>query len=240
MSSENNHNGLGGEQTVAELNRAGMAQPSPTRSFADLVSDDPRLEAMPTDPEERRLVAGIADGIHQALGFLGEDPEREGLSKTPIRVAKAWRFLTQGYEQDAKAILQSAVFNEHYDEMVLVKNIDFYSLCEHHVLPFFGKAHVAYIPDGRIVGLSKLPRVVEVFARRLQVQERLTVQIRDALQEVLKPRGVAVVLEAQHMCVAMRGVQKLNSITTTSAVSGAFESNSKTRAEFMRLIGHSS
>ena len=177
----------------------------------------------------------IAANVRSILTQIGEDPEREGLLKTPERVAKAHQFLTSGYSQDPKAILSKALFHEEYDEMILVKDIELYSLCEHHMVPFFGKAHVAYIPDGKIVGLSKIPRVVDVFARRLQVQERLTMQIRDAINDVLQPKGVAVVIEATHMCMVMRGVQKQHSSTTTSAVSGAFQEE-KTRAEFMRLI----
>lgn len=170
------------------------------------------------------------------LELVGEDPEREGLLKTPERVAKAWQFLTHGYGLDPDEVLRSALFEEDYSEMVLVKDIEVYSLCEHHALPFFGKAHVAYIPNGRIVGLSKIPRVVDVFARRLQVQERLTLQIRDAVERVLQPEGVAVVIEAKHLCMMMRGAEKQNSMTTTSAMSGVFLDNSNTRAEFMRLI----
>jgi GTP cyclohydrolase IA len=170
------------------------------------------------------------------LGGLGENTKREGLLKTPERASKAMQFLTQGYEQDAAKILQGAMFKEDYSQMVIVKDIELYSLCEHHILPFFGKAHVAYIPNGYIVGLSKIPRVVDVFARRLQVQERLTLDIRDVIQETLKPLGVAVVIEASHMCMMMRGVQKQNSKTTTSAFTGEFDTNEKTRAEFLRLI----
>jgi GTP cyclohydrolase I len=170
------------------------------------------------------------------LAGLGEDANREGLLKTPERAAKAMQFLTQGYGQDAAAILKSAMFREDYSEMVLVKDIEVYSLCEHHILPFFGKAHVAYIPNGHIVGLSKIPRVVDVFARRLQVQERLTIEVRDVIQETLNPLGVAVVIEAHHMCMMMRGVQKQNSLTTTSAFTGQFLKN-ETRSEFLRLIG---
>jgi len=169
------------------------------------------------------------------LTQIGEQSDREGLLKTPERAAKAMQFLTQGYEQDPEAILRSAMFREDYSEMVLVKDIEVYSLCEHHLLPFFGKAHVAYIPNGHIVGLSKIPRVVDVFARRLQVQERLTIDIRDSIQETLKPLGVAVVIEARHMCMMMRGVQKQNSVTTTSAFTGEFR-NAETRGEFLRLI----
>ena len=167
---------------------------------------------------------------------LGEDPEREGLLKTPERVAKAFQYMTQGYHLDAHAILNSAKFNEEVSEMIVVKDIEIYSMCEHHMLPFFGKAHVAYIPNGWITGLSKIARVVDVFSRRLQVQERLTIQIKDAIKETLNPLGVAVVVEAQHLCMMMRGVQKQNSVTTTSAFDGEFKNNS-TRSEFLRLIG---
>jgi GTP cyclohydrolase I len=179
----------------------------------------------------------IAENIHAVLGHLGEDPNRQGLLKTPERVAKAYTFITQGYQQDARKILRSAMFDEDYSEMVLVKDIELYSLCEHHMLPFFGKAHIAYIPDGKIVGLSKIPRIVDVFARRLQVQERLTIEVRDAIQETLNPMGVAVVIEASHLCMQMRGVSKQNSVTTTSAFSGVFLEDHKTRKEFISLIG---
>lgn len=168
---------------------------------------------------------------------LGEDVSREGIVKTPERAAKAMQFLTQGYDQDAEQILRSAMFKEDYDEMVIVKDIEVYSLCEHHILPFFGKAHIAYIPNGYIVGLSKLPRVVDVFARRLQVQERLTHDILECINKTLKPKGVAVVIEASHMCMMMRGVQKQNSVTTTSGFRGQFEKN-ETRSEFLRLISN--
>jgi len=178
----------------------------------------------------------IARGVSSTLSAIGEDPSREGLLKTPERVAKAQLFLTQGYGQDAAEILRSAVFEESYDEMILVKDIELYSMCEHHMVPFFGKAHVAYIPDGHIVGLSKIPRVVDVFARRLQVQERLTMQIRTAIEDALNPQGVAVVIEATHLCMVMRGVQKQHSVTTTSSMSGPFLENTHTWAEFMRLI----
>ena len=171
------------------------------------------------------------------LSLLGEDASREGLIKTPERVAKSMQFLPQGYSADPVAILNSAKFKEDYKQIVLVKDIEIYSLCEHHMLPFYGKAHVAYIPNGYITGLSKIPRVVDAFARRLQVQERLTVQIRDCIQETLKPLGVAVVIEAAHMCMQIRGVQKQNSVTTTSAFTGAFLKDIRTREEFMRLIG---
>ncbi len=182
------------------------------------------------------VVRRIAEKYRSILEDLGEDPDREGLQKTPERVAKALQFLTHGYELDPAGILRSAMFNEEYQQMVIVKDIELYSLCEHHVLPFFGKCHVAYIPQGRIVGLSKIPRVVDAFARRLQVQERLTVDVRNCIEETLKPAGVAVVIEAQHMCMIMRGIQKQHSIATTSAFTGEFNTD-KTRAEFMRLIG---
>jgi GTP cyclohydrolase IA len=188
------------------------------------------------DLYSRETTDQVSRKIHDVLEALGEDPEREGLLKTPERVAKAYQFLTQGYRQDPEAILTGALFSEDYSEMIVVRDIEIYSLCEHHMLPFFGRAHVAYIPDGRIVGLSKIPRVVDVFARRLQVQERLTIQIRDAIDDVLKPQGVAVVIEATHLCMVMRGVQKQNSQTTTSAMSGEFLNCAETRAEFMRLI----
>ena len=181
-------------------------------------------------------VRRIAGNYRSILKDLGENPDREGLQKTPERVAKALQFLTHGYELDPAQILRSAMFSEAYQQMVIVKDIELYSLCEHHVLPFFGKCHVAYIPNGHIVGLSKIPRVVDAFARRLQVQERLTVEIRNCIEETLKPVGVAVVIEAQHLCMVMRGIQKQHSIATTSAFTGEFNTD-KTRAEFMRLIG---
>lgn len=177
----------------------------------------------------------IADRYTDILKEIGEDPNREGLLKTPERVAKALQYLTHGYDLNPAEILKSAMFKEEYSQMVIVKDIELYSLCEHHLLPFFGKAHVAYIPNGHIVGLSKIPRVVDAFARRLQVQERLTNEIRDCIQETLKPAGVAVVIECKHLCMSMRGIQKQNSVTTTSAFTGEFV-NEKTRSEFMRLI----
>lgn len=175
----------------------------------------------------------------EVLHLIGEDPEREGLQLTPVRVARSIQFLTQGYEMDGAAILNSAKFKEDYKQMVIVKDIELYSMCEHHMLPFYGKAHVAYIPNGYITGLSKIARVVESYARRLQVQERLTVQIRDCIQNTLNPLGVAVVIEASHMCMQIRGVQKQNSVTTTSAFTGAFLKDIRTREEFMSLIGTS-
>lgn len=182
------------------------------------------------------VTAELATHYKEILKLLGEDPEREGLVKTPERVAKAMQFVTQGYAQDPAEILRSALFHEPYNEMVLVKNIELYSMCEHHVMPFIGKCHVAYIPDVTITGLSKIARVVECFARRLQVQERLTMQIRDCLQETLAPKGVAVVIEAEHTCMSMRGVQKADAVTTTSAFSGIFLSDERTRNEFLHLI----
>ena len=179
----------------------------------------------------------MASMYHRILKLIGEDPEREGLLRTPERVAKAMNFMTTGYSQNPCKIINSAKFKEEYKQMVLVKDIDFYSMCEHHMLPFFGKAHVAYIPNGHITGLSKIARVVEAFSRRLQVQERLTTQIRDCLQDCLNPLGVAVVIEAQHMCMQIRGVQKQNSVTTTSAFTGIFLEQLNTREEFIHLIG---
>lgn len=179
---------------------------------------------------------GIKDKYKNIIEDLGEDTKREGLVKTPERAAKAMQFLTQGYEQDPVEILKGAMFKESYNEMVIVKDIELYSLCEHHILPFFGKVHIAYIPNGYIVGLSKLPRIVDVFSRRLQVQERLTEQILDCINDTLKPQGVAVVIEASHMCMMMRGVQKQNSTTTTSGFRGQFE-KIETRNEFLKLIG---
>ena len=182
------------------------------------------------------LTSKLSGNYSDIIKGLGEDVNREGLARTPERVAKAMQFLTKGYKQDADEILKSALFNEAYSEMVIVKDIEIYSLCEHHMLPFFGKAHIAYIPEGKIVGLSKLPRVVDAYARRLQVQERLTIEIRDCLQRVLKPKGVAVVIECSHMCMQMRGVQKQNSVTTTSAFTGIFLNNESTRKEFISLL----
>ena len=186
------------------------------------------------DPD---TLAALSEHYREILKLLGEDPSREGLLKTPERMAKSMCFLTQGYVQNPGEILLSAKFTEEYKQMVVVKDIELYSMCEHHLLPFYGKAHVAYVPNGYITGLSKIARVVEAFARRLQVQERLTVQIRDCIQEALNPLGVAVVIEANHMCMQMRGVQKQHSVTTTSAFTGIFLSQIQTRQEFMHLIG---
>ena len=194
---------------------------------------------MPYIKEEKydeKVTAEIASHVKEILRLLGEDPEREGLIKTPERVAKSMQFMTQGYDQNGAEIIQKAIFDEEYRQMVIVRDIELYSLCEHHMCPFIGKAHVAYIPNGKITGLSKIARVVETYARRLQVQERLTVQIRNCIDKSLHPLGVAVVIEAQHTCMSMRGVQKSNAITTTSAFSGIFLSSSRTRNEFLELI----
>ena len=188
------------------------------------------------DLYNQEIIKKLAEHYHEIIKLIGENPDREGLMKTPERVAKAMQFLTHGYDLDPDAIILSAMFNEDYKEMVIVKDIEIYSMCEHHMLPFFGKAHVAYIPNKHIVGISKIPRVVDAFARRLQVQERLTREIKESLMRTLNPLGVAVVIEAQHMCMSMRGIQKQNSVTTTSDFSGAFTSD-KTRAEFVHLIG---
>ncbi len=189
------------------------------------------------DRFDDKTTSKLTTKYEEILGLLGENGQREGLKDTPRRVAKAMQFLTQGYGTDPSDILKSAIFHEDYSEMVIVKDIELFSMCEHHMLPFIGKAHVAYIPDGRITGLSKIARVVEGFARRLQVQERLTVQIRDCIQDTLKPLGVAVVIEALHLCMVMRGVQKQHSVTTTSAFTGGFMQSDKTREEFIHLIG---
>jgi GTP cyclohydrolase I len=204
-----------------------MAQDNQTNGYEKIDRyDAPKVERM-------------SERVRGLLEELGEDPQREGLAKTPERVAKALQYLTHGYGLDPTQILRSAMFREEYQQMVIVRDIEVYSLCEHHMLPFFGKAHVAYIPNGYIVGLSKIPRVVDAFARRLQVQERLTVDVRNCIEETLKPLGVAVVIEAQHMCMIMRGIQKQHSIATTSAFTGEFNTE-KTRAEFMRLISRNS
>lgn len=188
-----------------------------------------------TEKYDEEVTSGLIKNYHEVIASLGEDPEREGLIKTPERIAKAMQYLTQGYGQDPKAIIGSAKFKEDVSEMIIVKDIELYSMCEHHMLPFFGKAHIAYIPNGWITGLSKLARVVDVYSRRLQVQERLTTQILEAIKESLNPVGVAVVIEAKHLCMMMRGVQKQNSVTTTSAFDGEFLKNT-TRSEFLKLI----
>jgi GTP cyclohydrolase IA len=188
-----------------------------------------------TEHFDEAITSGLIENYKDVLSLLGEDPEREGLVKTPERMAKAMQYLTQGYQMDARAILNSAKFSEQISEMIVVKDIELYSMCEHHLLPFFGKAHIAYIPNGWITGLSKLARVVDVYARRFQVQERLTTHILEAIKDTLQPLGVAVVIEASHLCMMMRGVQKQNSVTTTSAFWGEFEKN-ETRSEFLKLI----
>ena len=192
---------------------------------------------MNPETEFREGIDQLASHYKSILELLGEDTEREGLQKTPLRVAKAMQILTRGYEQDANKVLTDALFEEKYNQMVIVKDIDFFSLCEHHMLPFYGKVHVAYIPNGYITGLSKIARVVDIYSHRLQVQERMTMQIRQCIEETLHPLGVMVVVEAKHMCMQMRGVEKQNSITTTSEFSGAFD-QAKTRQEFMNLISH--
>ena len=200
------------------------------------IPDDDDIEGyMKIDRYNPDLINNLSEHYKGVLQQIGEDPNREGLLKTPERVAKAMLFLTQGYDLNAKEILTSAMFKEEYSQMVIVKDIEVYSMCEHHMLPFFGKAHVAYIPNGHVVGLSKIPRVVDVFARRLQVQERLTNEIRDCIQDTLNPLGVGIVIECRHLCMSMRGVQKQNSVTTTSAFTGEFLKE-KTRTEFLNLI----
>ncbi len=193
--------------------------------------------SLPTDFHDVEKIDKMQGNVHELLSLLGENPEREGLLKTPIRVAHSLSYLTRGYSQDINEVLNGAIFNEAYDEMVVVKDINLFSLCEHHLLPFYGKAHVAYIPNGKIIGLSKIPRVVDVFAKRLQVQERLTSQIADCLMKALNPRGVAVVIEALHLCMAMRGVEKTNSSTVTSAMLGTFRECERARMEFLSFIG---
>ena len=202
-------------------------------------------DGVPVRPERKRVThpqapappaEPFADKVRDILSAVGEDPEREGLVKTPERVEASLRFLTQGYWMTVEEVIGDAVFDEKHQSMIMVRDIEVYSLCEHHLLPFFGRAHVAYIPNGRLIGLSKLPRIVEMFARRLQVQERLTDQIADAVMDVLKPQGVGVVVEAAHLCMMMRGVEKQNSRTVTSAVRGTFREDSRTRSEFLRLV----
>ena len=204
--------------------------------IANVIMEDFTVNYKREDIYNQERIDELMMHYREILRLLGEDPEREGLIKTPERVAKAMSFITKGYAQDPIAILRSAMFKEEYQQMVLVKDIELFSVCEHHMLPFIGKAHVAYIPNGHITGLSKIARVVECFARRLQVQERLTVQIRDSIQQALNPLGVAVVIEASHTCMQMRGVEKQRSVTTTSAFTGVFLSDPRTRDEFMQLI----
>ena len=205
--------------------------------MADMMEENEMDGYEKIDQYNQKLVESISSKYKKILEEIGEDPEREGLAKTPVRVAKSLQFLTHGYDLNPKEILKSALFKDDYKQMVIVKDIEIYSLCEHHMLPFFGKAHVAYIPNGCVVGLSKIPRVVDAFARRLQVQERLTTEIRDCIQETLNPIGVAVVIEAAHLCMQMRGIQKQNSVTTTSAFTGEFLKDT-TRKEFISLISN--
>ena len=207
---------------------------SKTKNGSSYEDDDSLYEDLAA---ENQSLAALEGSVKVVLKEIGEDASREGLLKTPLRVAKSYKFLTKGYGESVEKILNGAIFNEHYDEMVIVKEIDFFSLCEHHMLPFYGKCHVAYIPNGKIVGLSKIPRIVEMFARRLQVQERMTREIGDLLFKVLQPKGVAVVSEAQHLCMMMRGVEKQNSIATASCMLGTFKTSEKTRGEFLKLIG---
>ena len=194
------------------------------------------IEPLISAADEKQEVPGLSALTHEWLGAIGEDPDREGLLKTPHRVAKAWGFLTAGYHKSLQDAVGDAVFAADGSEMVIVKDIEFYSMCEHHMLPFYGRAHIAYIPDGKILGLSKFARIVDLYSRRLQVQERITTQIADAVQELLEPKGVAVMMEGVHLCMAMRGVQKQNSSTTTSAMRGLFRSDPRTRAEFMSAV----
>jgi GTP cyclohydrolase I len=197
----------------------------------------PRSSRNSKKPTADSTLGALAGPVHELLEAIGEDPDRDGLKRTPERVERALRFLTKGYQENAAALLNGALFEVHYDEMVVVKDIDFFSLCEHHLLPFHGKAHVAYLPKGKVIGLSKVPRLVDMFARRLQVQERLTVEIAETLQEQLQPRGVGVVIEAVHFCMMMRGVEKQNSVAVTSCMLGGFRDQIQTRNEFLSLIG---
>ena len=235
--SGNGRNGRGGQLATRKVRPVSGSRATATAVADNVVEVDApvaRMDATPkllTDGQEQEFEALI----REQLRLLGEDPDREGLRRTPTRVARSLAWLTRGYRQDAYSAVGEGVFAEAHDHMVMVRDIELYSLCEHHLLPFFGKAHIAYIPSGRILGLSKLPRLVEVFARRLQVQERLTGEIADAVNEVLKPRGVGVVIEAVHLCMMMRGVEKQNSKTITSALLGSFRDDAKTRDEFLRL-----
>jgi GTP cyclohydrolase I len=221
---------------MSEADGAGRGERNGRALGYEFNVDEEELDAVP--PSARRAIDRdrLEEMVREQLTIIGEDPTRDGLLRTPHRVAKALEFLTQGYSMDIEAVLNGAVFEERYDEMVIVKDIDFFSQCEHHLLPFFGKAHIAYIPNGKIVGLSKLPRIVDVYARRLQVQERMTQEIAETIQKYLQPLGVAVVTEAHHMCMMMRGVQKQNSVTTASAMLGVFKHQIETRNEFMTLI----
>ncbi|MCC7158175.1 MAG: GTP cyclohydrolase I FolE [Ignavibacteria bacterium] len=212
-----------------------MKNPSGKNKSVRLIDDDDDLNQQLNI--DSASLETLEANVKSILKEIGEDPKREGLLKTPHRVAKAYKFLTKGYDEDIDKLLNDAIFNEYYDEMVIVKDIDFFSLCEHHLLPFYGKCHIAYIPNGKIVGLSKIPRIVEMYSRRLQVQERMTREIGDMINKVLEPKGVAVVSEARHLCMMMRGVEKQNSIATASCMLGRFRSGEKTRSEFLKLIG---
>ena len=234
-SKESRHGGNSRKRPTAALAKPPVASPgSRARVNAADVDKPHRAEGLDLDPVEGDLPE-LEQVVHRMLELLGEDPAREGLVRTPLRVAKSLAWLTRGYDLDVEDVVGEGVFDEGHENMILVRDIELYSLCEHHMLPFFGKAHIAYIPDGRIVGLSKLPRIVDMFARRLQVQERLTEQIARAVEDVLHPRGVGVVIEAYHLCMMMRGVEKQNSKTITSALRGTFRSDGKTRDEFLRL-----
>jgi GTP cyclohydrolase I len=237
IASSNGFNGSNGSVAKNAAKAADLAQPiHRVETRPDRTTTQARDAKLPIPPEEAQ--AAMIDSVHTLLSALGEDPEREGLLKTPKRVAEAMRFLTSGYGQSLEELVNGAIFDEGHNEMVLVRDIDVFSLCEHHMLPFMGKAHVAYIPNQKVVGLSKLARIVEMYSRRLQVQERLTRQIAEAVQEILDPQGVAVVMEASHMCMVMRGVQKPGSWTVTSAMIGAFQEDPRTREEFLSLIRH--
>jgi GTP cyclohydrolase IA len=224
--------GAAGASSAARVTRRARPIRAARPDRSDFAPGRPGARASAVDAGE------MAGHVRELLRLLGENPEREGLVKTPARVEKSLQFLTSGYQRDVAEIVNGAIFEETTDEMVVVKNIDLYSLCEHHLLPFYGKAHVAYLPKGRIIGLSKIPRIVDAFARRLQVQERLTTQIAQCLSEHLRPRGVAVVIEAYHLCMAMRGVEKQNAFATTSAMLGAFREDRGTRAEFLEFLNH--